>query len=65
MSMAVALITSVVQAAGRYYTVLFPLYFSAALLLEDRPAALMIVLYVCAAVSGILIACFTNGYWVA
>lgn len=64
-SLAVPLITTVVQAVGRYYGAIFPLYFAAGLFFEKRQWALILVVSLSGMLTGLLVTYFVNGWWVA
>jgi hypothetical protein len=65
LSMAMPMITTVVQAVGRYYGVIFPLYLAAGFFFEKRPVAFYITIIIFGILSGLCMGLFTAGFWVA
>ena len=63
-SMLLPLITTTLDSTPRYYMLLVPLYPVAARLLIKRPSVTWLVLYINGLVTALLIALFTNGFFI-
>ena len=63
-SLVVPLLTTIERGVGRYYTLIFPLYFAAAIFLSKRRVVLYGSILACAMFGALLIAGFTTGHFV-